>query len=267
MTEVPASAEDEILFRKDGNLAFITFNRPHARNALTWQMYDGLYEFCERVDADAEVRVLVLTGAGGQAFVAGTDIEQFRSFRTAQEATGYEQRIERVIDRLERVGKPTIAMIRGACVGAGLALAAACDFRFCTPDLRIGAPIARTLGNCLSMNNYARVLDLAGPARAKDLLMLARLLSADEALSLGLVNEIVPGDRLEPRVREVAGELTQLAPLTLRATKEAIRRLQAKRRLEAGEGEDLILACYMSDDFRGAVQAFLEKRQYVWIGR
>lgn len=262
-----APASDEMLFRKDGRLAFVTFNRPQARNALTWRMYDGLYECCERVDADDEIRVLILTGAGEQAFVAGTDIEQFRSFRTPQDATGYEQRIERVIDRLERVGKPTIAMIRGACVGAGLALAAACDFRFATPDLRMGAPIARTLGNCLSMNNYARVLDLAGPARAKELIMLARLVSADDALHLGLVNEIIPSDRLEPRVREVAGELTQLAPLTLRATKEAIRRLQARRRLGAGEGDDLIVACYMSDDFRGAVRAFLEKGQHVWTGR
>ncbi|HET6780570.1 MAG TPA: enoyl-CoA hydratase/isomerase family protein [bacterium] len=264
---MPAPAENEILFRKDGSLAFITFNRPHARNALTWQMYDGLSEFCDRVDADAAVRVLILTGAGEQAFVAGTDIEQFRSFHTPQDATGYEQRIERVIDRLERVGKPTIAMIRGACVGAGLAIAAACDFRICAPDLRLGAPIARTLGNCLSMNNYARVLDLAGPARAKELIMLARLLSADEALRLGLVTEVVPADQLESRVRELAGELTQLAPLTLRTTKEAIRRLQARRRLESGEGDDLIETCYMSDDFRGAVQAFLEKRPYVWIGR
>ena len=264
---VPAPAENEILFRKDGSLAFITFNRPHARNALTWRMYDGLFEFCERVDADNEIRVLILTSAGEQAFIAGTDIEQFRSFRTPQDATGYEQRIERVIDRLERVSKPAIAMIRGACVGAGLAIAAACDFRFCSPDLRLGAPIARTLGNCLSMNNYARVLDIAGPARAKELIMLARLLSAEDALRLGLVNEVVPGDQLESRVREVAGELTQLAPLTLRATKEAIRRLQARRRLEAGEGDDLIVACYMSDDFRGAVQAFLEKRQHVWTGR
>ncbi len=258
-------ANDEILFRKDGALAFITFNRPDARNALTWRMYDGLYERCDHVDADEEIRVLILTGAG-QAFVAGTDIEQFQSFRTPADATGYEQRIERVIDRLERVGKPTIAMIRGACVGAGLAIAAACDFRFASPDLRMGAPIARTLGNCLSMNNYARVLDLAGPAHAKALIMLARLLSANDALRLGLVNEVVPADRLEPRVREVAGELIQLAPLTLRATKEAIRRLQARRRLGAGEGDDLIVNCYMSEDFRGAVQAFLEKRTYAWTG-
>lgn len=261
-----APASDEILFRKDGPLAFITFNRPDARNALTWRMYDGLFERCDRIDADEEIRVLILTGAG-QAFVAGTDIEQFQSFRTPGDATGYEQRIERVIDRLERVGKPVIAMIRGACVGAGLAIAAACDFRFAAPDLRMGAPIARTLGNCLSMNNYARVLDLAGPAHAKALIMLARLLSADDALRLGLVNEVVPADRLEPRVREVAAELTQLAPLTLRATKEAIRRLQARRRLGAGEGDDLIQSCYMSEDFRSAVRAFLGNRTYVWTGQ
>lgn len=267
MTDVVGPADDEILFQKDGSLAFIIFNRPQARNALTWRMYDGLYELCERVDADPAIRAVVLTGAGEHSFVSGTDIEQFRSFHKPEDATAYEQRIERVIDRLERVSKPTIAQIRGACVGAGLAIAAACDFRFAAPDLRMGAPIARTLGNCLSMNNYARVLDLAGPAHAKALIMLARLLSADDALRLGLVNEVVPADRLEHRVREVAGELIQLAPLTLRATKEAIRRLQARRRLGAGEGDDLIVACYMSGDFRGAVHAFLEKRAYVWTGQ
>jgi enoyl-CoA hydratase len=267
VTDVSASTDDEILFRTDGSLAFVTFNRPAARNALTWRMYEGLFEFCDRVDTDGAIRIMILTGAGDQAFVAGTDIEQFRAFRTAQDATGYERRIERVIDRLERVGKPTIAMIRGACVGAGLAIAAACDFRLSTPDLRMGAPIARTLGNCLSMNNYARVLELAGPARAKELIMLARLLTADEALKLGLVTEVVGADRLESRVREIAGELMQLAPLTLRTTKEAIRRLQVRRRLETGEGDELIETCYMSDDFRGAVQAFLEKRPYIWTGR
>lgn len=261
------SAGNDILFRKDGPLALLTFNRPHARNALTWTMYDGLYASCEQVDADPEIRVFILTGSGDQAFVAGTDIEQFRVFRTPEDATGYEQRIERVIDRLERVTKPTIAMIRGACAGAGLALAAACDFRYCTPDLRMGAPIARTLGNCLSMNNYARVVDLVGPAWAKELIMLAQLLSADNALRLGLVNEVVLPDRLEARVREIAHELAQLAPLTLQATKEALRRLQARRRLAAGEGDDLIVACYTSGDFRGAVQAFLDKRPYVWSGR
>ncbi len=259
--------QDELIFRQDGQVAVITFNRPHARNALTWNMYDRLVECCDRLDAADDIRVGILTGAGDQAFVAGTDISQFQRFQSQQDVLAYEQRIDRVVDRLERVRKPTIAMIRGYCVGGGLALALACDFRYASPDLQMGVPIARTLGNCLSMSNYARLVDLLGPARAKELIMLAKLLDADEALKLGVVNEIVPADQLQARVAEVAQTLSALAPLTLRASKEAIRRIQARRRLEPGEGEDLIVSCYMSEDFRAAVAAFLEKRTHTWVGR
>lgn len=259
--------QDEVLFRQEGVLAFITFNRPHARNALTWNMYDRLQELCDRVDDSEDIGGAVLAGAGEQAFVAGTDISQFEAFRTPQDAVAYEQRIDRIVDRLERVRKPTIAMIHGYCVGGGLPLALACDFRYASPDLKMGVPIARTLGNCLSMANCARVVDLVGPARAKELIMLARMVGAAEALRLGLVTEIVPADRLEARVREVAQGISELAPLTLRATKEAVRRIQARRQLPAGEGDDLIVSCYTSEDFRSAVTAFLEKRTPTWTGR
>lgn len=262
-----AKDSEEILLERHGAIAVITFNRPHAHNALTWNMYDRLVEFCDEVDRSADIRAVILRGAGKLAFVAGTDIGQFQAFQRPQDAIAYEQRIEHVLDRLERVHQPTIAMLRGYCVGGGMSLAVACDFRYAAPDLRMGVPIARTLGNCLSMSNYARVLDLVGPARAKELIMQARLLTADEALRLGLVNEVAPADALEPRVREIAEGLTQLAPTTLRATKEAIRRIQARRRIEPREGEDLIVACYMSEDFRGAVRAFLDKRTYTWLGR
>jgi len=262
-----AKRTEEILLEQDGAVAVITFNRPHARNALTWNMYDRLVEFCDEVDRKPEIRAVVLRGAGDQAFVAGTDIGQFQAFQRPQDAIAYEQRIEHVLDRLERIHKPTIAQLQGYCVGGGMSIALACDFRYAAGNLRMGVPIARTLGNCLSMSNYARVVDLVGPARAKELIMQARLLTAEEALRLGLVNEVVPAGRLEPRVREAAEELTRLAPLTLRATKEAIRRIQARRRIEPREGEDLVVSCYMSEDFHGAVRAFLDKRPYAWLGR
>lgn len=258
---------EEILLEQDGAVAAITFNRPHARNALTWNMYDRLVEFCDEVDRSPDIRVVILRGAGDQAFVAGTDISQFQAFERPQDAIAYEQRIEHVIDRLERVHQPTIAQLRGYCVGGGMSIAVACDFRYAAQNLRMGVPIARTLGNCLSMSNYARVMDLVGPARAKELIMQARMLTADEALRLGVVNEVVPDKQLDTRVREIAEVLTQLAPLTLRATKEAFRRIQARRRIESREGEDLIVSCYMSEDFRGAVRAFLEKEPYIWQGR
>jgi enoyl-CoA hydratase len=263
---VTADPSQEILFEVEGQVATITFNRPEAMNAMTWNMYDRLVAYCDELDENDAIRVAILRGAGDRAFVSGTDISQFRAFTTPQDAIDYERRTGEVTGRLERVRKPTIAMVHGVCVGGGAAIALACDFRYADPELRFGIPIARTIGNCLSLKGYSRLIDFVGPAKAKELIMLAKLLNADEALSLGVVTEIVSSDQLETRVREVADRLTTLAPLTLAATKEAIRRILAARAPASQEGEDLILSCYMSDDFRGAVQAFVEKRKYAWTG-
>ena len=263
---VIADPSGEILFDVEGQVATITFNRPEAMNAMTWNMYDRLVAYCDELDENDDIRVAILRGAGDRAFVSGTDIGQFRAFTNPQDAIDYERRTGEVTSRLERVRKPTIAMIHGVCVGGGASLALACDFRYADPQLRFGIPIARTIGNCLSLKTYSRLMDFVGPAKAKELIMLAKLLTAEEALGLGVMTEIVPGDELEARVNEVAERLTQLAPLTLAATKESIRRIQAARAPDSGEGEDIILSCYMSDDFRGAVQAFLEKRKYSWTG-
>ena len=264
MTEDPSG---EILFEVEGQVATITFNRPEAMNAMTWNMYDRLVSYCDELDQREDIRVAILKGAGDRAFVSGTDISQFQAFANPQDAIDYERRTGEVIGRLERVRKPTIAMIHGVCVGGGASISLACDFRFADPNLRFGIPIARTIGNCLSLAGYARLLDYVGPAKAKELIMLAKLLNADEALSLGVVTEIVPADQLEARVVEVAERLKTLAPLTLAATKESIRRIVTARTLDSEEGEDLILSCYMSDDFREAVRAFVEKRTYTWTGR
>jgi enoyl-CoA hydratase len=264
---VAGDPNQEILFEVEGHVATITFNRPEAMNALTWNMYDRLVGYCDELDRRDDVRVAILTGAGARAFVSGTDISQFQAFANPQDAIDYERMTGEVTDRLERVRKPTIAMIHGVCVGGGAGIALACDFRYADPDLRFGIPIARTLGNCLSLKGYSRLVDYVGPAKAKELIMLAKLLTAEEALSLGMVTEIVPADQLESRVGEVAERLTTLAPLTLAATKESIRRIQVARGLDSSEGEDLILSCYMSDDFRGAVKAFVEKRKHEWTGK
>jgi enoyl-CoA hydratase len=264
---VTADPSQEILFDVAGQVATITFNRPEAMNAMTWNMYDRLVSYCDELDARDDIRVAILTGAGDRAFVSGTDISQFQAFSQPRDAIDYERRTGEVTGRLERVRKPTIAMIHGVCVGGGASIALACDFRYADPNLRFGIPIARTLGNCLSLKGYSRLVDYVGPAKAKELIMLAKLLTADEALSLGVVTEIVPADELETRVGEVAERLTTLAPLTLAATKESIRRIQAGRTPDSAEGEDIILSCYMSDDFKGAVEAFVEKRKYTWTGR
>ncbi len=262
-----ADPSGEILFAVENRIAIITFNRPEAMNAMTWNMYDRLVAYCEELDRNDDIRVAILRGAGERAFVAGTDISQFQAFSDPQDAIDYERRTSEVIGRLERVRKPTIAMIHGVCVGGGASIALGCDFRYADPKLRFGIPIARTLGNCLSLRAYSRLVDYVGPARTKELIMLAKLLTAEEALSLGLMTEIVPADGLEARVREIAERLTQLAPRTLAATKEAVRRVQAARSPDNEEGEDLTLSCYMSEDFRGAVKAFVEKRAYEWTGR
>lgn len=255
----------EVLWERDGALALLTFNRPEARNAMTWAMYDGLAAACDAVDTDDELRVLILRGAGGKAFVAGTDIGQFQAFRTREDAIDYERRMDRVITRLETVTKPTIAAIAGVAAGGGAAIALACDLRYCTEESTIGIPIARTIGNCLSMANYARLVDLIGPARTKELIFRARLVPAEEAQQAGLVNEVVPADRLEARVREVAREIAGHAPITLRVTKEALRRLQLARR--PPECDDLIVQAYLSEDFREGVSAFLAKRKPAFRGR
>jgi enoyl-CoA hydratase/carnithine racemase len=257
-------ANDEVLLDRDGPVLTLTFNRPTARNALTWAMYEALYRACEEVDTDDALRVMVLRGAGGQAFAAGTDIAQFTTFTTAEDGVRYERDLDRWVGRLGRVAKPVIAAIAGVATGGGFELAAACDLRLATPDARLGLPIARTLGNCVSMDAYARFLDLFGPSRLTELIFTARLLPAAEAHAVGFVHEVVPLEELDARARALALELAERAPLTLRITKEAIRRLQAARRLP--DGEDLIALAYGSADFHEGVLAFLAKRKPRWTG-
>ncbi len=258
-------AADHVIVARDGAIVTVTFNRPEARNAMTWAMYERLYEVCEEVDRDDAVRVLVLKGAGGKAFVAGTDIAQFLNFQSGDDGLRYERDGDERMGRVGRVKKPVIAQVQGFAVGGGLGIAAGADLRVATPDARFGAPIARTLGNCLSMRAYARYLDLLGPSRLKELIFTARLLSADEALAAGFVHEIVAADRIEARVRELAETVASHAPITLWVTKEAIRRIQDQRPLP--DGDDLVAKTYGSADFREGVRAFVDKRPPRWTGK
>ena len=262
----PAEDDDELIARRRGPIQWVVFNRPRARNAMTWHMYKRLVEVCEDVNGDRSLRAMVLTGAGGRAFVAGTDISQFRSFSTEKDALDYEARGNHVMHTLETVRVPTIAAIAGPCTGGGAGIAASCDLRLASPSARYGFPIARTLGNCLSMQNYVRLFTLLGPARAKDILLTARLIDAQEMLACGLVREVVADEgSLLARAQELAEELATHAPLTMWASKEAMRRIK-ERLLPDGADSDLILACYMSSDFKEGVEAFLAKRKPQWRG-
>lgn len=248
---------------RDG-IANVTFDRPQARNAMTFEMYEELYEIALRVNGDATVRAVILTGAQG-AFVAGTDISQFKDFTTEDQATQYEEKMDRILGALEAVRVPTIAAIGGATTGGGLAIAATCDLRVASAESTFGMPIARTLGNCLSLANLVRIASLIGVARTKELIFTARLMTSEEALRVGLVNEVVAAADLPTRALELAQTVSRHAPLTLWATKEGLRRV--RERLLPDEGRDLVLLCYTSADFREGVRAFMEKRRPEWRGR
>src|SRR3954470_10416815 len=218
------AGDGELLYERRGAAAVITFNRPQARNAMTFAMYEALVERCDEVDADDDVRVLVLRGAGGRAFVSGTDIRQFLDFDSGDTGIEYERDIDRYVGRLERVRKPTVAVVEGYATGSGLALSAASDLRICTPEAKFGMPIARTLGNCLSMRGYARLVALLGEARTKDVVFNARMVAAEEARAAGLATAVVPSEDLEEHLAELVERLASHAPITLRVTKEAILR-------------------------------------------
>lgn len=257
-------ATNDVLWDTRESIATLTFNRPQARNALTWEMYDALARACDAVDADPDLRVLVIRGEGG-SFAAGTDISQFRDFRTGEDGVAYERRLDAMVERLERVTVPTIAQVDGAAVGGGCLIALACDLRVCSDRARLGVPIARTLGNCLSLANLARLVDLVGPARTRELLLTGRLIAADEALALGLASRVVPAASLAGETRALAQELVLRATSTVAATKALLQRLRDHRRPAPGSADDVIAACYGSADFHEGVSAFAEGRKPRWI--
>lgn len=248
----------------DGAVLTVVFNRPEAYNAMTFDMYEALYDVCDDVDNNPDLRVMVLRGAGDKAFVAGTDIPQLQQFTAQRGGLAYERFVERVIARLERVRVPVVAAVRGVAAGAGIILVAASDLCVCTPESRFGAPIARTLGNCLSLQNCARLERAVGARQAKAILLTAELLQAPAALQAGLVNEIAVPDEFEARLQNLTAQLKRSAPLSLHAFKQGFRQLANP---QEGDGDALIELCYGSSDFQEGLRAFMAKRHPVWEGK
>ncbi len=254
--------EGAVRYRVEGGIAHLTFDRPAARNAMTWRMYEALAEGLARIEADPAIRVAVLRGAGGQAFVAGTDIEQFVGF-SGEDGVAYEARIDAYVAALERVRVPTVAVVEGMAVGGGLAIANACDLRVATPGARFGVPIARTLGNCLSPSNLRRLTATLGLSTVKRMLLLAEMPTAEALEPLGYLAAIAPPETLEATVTRLCARLLGHAPVTLRVTREMLTALGTD---PDAPGEAGIRACYGSRDFAEGVQAFIEKRPAVWRG-
>lgn len=245
--------------------AWVIVDRREARNALTFAMWERLREVAVELDADTAVRAVVITGADTKAFVAGTDIAEFRAFEHADDGIAYEKRIDAVITALESIRVPTIAAVAGACTGGGVSIAAACDVRIAAPNARVGIPIARTLGNCISVANVARLASVIGLEATKRVIFSAALLDADAARQAGFFTDVVPSENELAEAAETAAQrLAELAPLTLRATKEMCRRLRAAQALPPDA--DLIELCYGSADFREGRAAFLGKRPAKFTG-
>lgn len=254
----------ELQIEQQGDVLLLTANRPSHHNALTFEMYDEIARACDLADQDDGVRSLVLRGAGDRAFIAGTDIAQFAAMSTGADGLVYERRVARTLDRLEALTVPSVAVVQGYCMGGGLALAAVCDLRVATSNAVFGVPVARTVGNCLSMNTYSLLLTHFGHARTLDMLLRARHLDAEEAHRAGFVCELTTAEDLQSCTERVLQQLREHAPLSMWAAKTALARL---RRAGLPTGDDLVERVFASEDFRHGVSSFLTHSTPRWSGR
>jgi len=256
-------SEGRVHLTIEAGVASVLFDRSQARNAMTWAMYEQLMAICRQLQTDHSVRVVTFRGAGGEAFIAGTDIAQFQAFTTGDDGVAYERQIDACMALLESLPMPTLAVVEGWAVGGGLAIATGCDFRIATSTARFGVPIAKTLGNCLSVANLARLTAAFGAQRVKRMLLLADILNAEEALACGYLQEVCAPAELDTATDRLVQRLGALAPVTQSVSKEGLRRLTAHG---LPDGEDLIRRAYGSHDFHEGVAAFVEKRSPVWKG-
>lgn len=253
----------EVQLERAGGSWLLTLARPEAHNSITATMYESLTTHVARVASIRDRRPLVIRGSGGLAFASGTDIAYMQTLDTPQHAVEYERRLTQILNDIEDLDAPTIAVIEGHCYGAGMLLAAACDLRIAAAGSRFGVPIAKTVGNCLSVESVRLLIDRLGTSRVLDMLLRARTFDTMEMHTSGFLNEVVESSTIDDRVRDLVRGLSTSAPLTVWAAKESARRL---RRQTAVDDRDILEKIYGSQDFAAGSQAFLRRQRAAWSG-
>jgi enoyl-CoA hydratase len=259
---------DKMLSRKDGHVGYVIFNNPERRNAVSLEMWEATARILNEFRNDDDIRVVVLTGAGDKAFVSGADISKFENERSNEEAVArYNQAVERANAAIYDYPKPTIAMIRGYCIGGGVGLSLCCDLRICSDDARFAVPAAK-LGLGYAYPGLKKLVDVVGPSFAKEIFYTARQFDAEEARAMGLVNRVVKGAELEAYVKSYADTIGENAPMTIATTKFIIGEVvkeESKRDLAACAAK--VKACFESQDYIEGRRAFMEKRKPAFVGK
>jgi enoyl-CoA hydratase/carnithine racemase len=258
---------DKMLSHKEGKVGYVTFNNPERHNAVSLEMWETAAGILEEFKTDKNIRVVVVTGAGGKAFVSGADISKFEKERSTQEAVDrYNETVDRANDAFYKFPKPTIAMIRGYCIGGGVGLALCCDLRICSEGSKFGVPAAK-LGLGYRYDGLKKLVDLVGPSFAKEIFYTGRQFTAAEAQTMGLVNRVLPDGELETYVKDYAGTIAGNAPLTVDSVKYIVGQTvmdESKRDLKKADA--LVQACFASADYTEGRKAFMEKRKPVFTG-
>ena len=261
------STTDKIIARKEGQVAHLIFNNPERHNAVSLEMWEAVVESFARFSTDKDVRVVVLSGAGEKAFVSGADISKFEDERANEQAIAhYNETVARANKTIECFPKPTIAMIRGYCIGGGLGVALGCDIRICADNARFALPAAK-LGLGYGFPGIQRFVDTVGPSFTKEFFFTARQFDAHEALAMGLANRVVPVAELEAYVKNYAEMISANAPLTIEGTKFIVGEVlkdPAQRDMQACE--ERVMRCFNSADYQEGRKAFMEKRKPVFTG-
>ena len=258
----------KMIAEKDGAIGRLIFNNPARHNAVSLEMWEGVAQIVDDFERDDQIRVIVVSGVGGRAFVSGADISEFKERRASEEAAAAYSRIsEGARLRLQETMKPTIAMIAGYCIGGGVGTALACDMRIAAEGSKFGVPAAR-LGLGYAYDGIKKLVDLVGPAHAREIFFTARQFTAEEALQMGLVNRVVPADKLESYVNDYCAMIAANAPLTVRAAKIAIREaLRDELARDLALCKRLVDECFASADYAEGRTAFMEKRKPAFNGR